>query len=132
MGDIICLIIKILGGNNGVSTNFLLSKMAGDFSKQDKVHTFFPEGIERKMWPLSVSDLFFSGRATVEKLHRLSIQTIGELDQTMITHQVNKGYSNSLTAPEDYAKHLLLSLCETVGTRLRGDGQSGQRTFDYL
>lgn len=141
--------------NIGVSTNFLLSKMAGDFSKPDKVHTLFPEEVARKMWPLPVSDLFFCGRATVEKLHRLGIQTIGELaqadegmirahlkkhgetiqglakggdlDQTMITHEANKGYGNSLTAPvdivtEDYAKHLLLSLCETVGTRLRSDG----------
>ena len=32
--------------NVGISTNFLLSKMAGDFSKPDKVHTLFPEEIE--------------------------------------------------------------------------------------
>ncbi len=38
--------------NIGVSTNFLLSKMAGDFSKPDKVHTLFSEEIARKMWPL--------------------------------------------------------------------------------
>ncbi len=47
--------------NIGVSTKFLLSKMAGDFSKQDKVHTLFPEEIERKVWLLSVSDLFSVG-----------------------------------------------------------------------
>ena len=34
--------------NIGVSTNFLLSKMAGDFSKLDKVHTLFPEEIEKR------------------------------------------------------------------------------------
>ncbi len=61
--------------------NFLLSKMAGDFSKPDKVHTFFPEEIEKKMWPLLVSELFFVGKATADKLHRLGIQTIGELAQ---------------------------------------------------
>lgn len=141
--------------NIGVSTNFLLSKMAGGFSKPDKVHTLFPEEIETKMWQLPVSDLFFCGRATVEKLHRLGIQTIGELaeadesmirshlkkhgqtlqgfarggdlDPTMISHEANKGYGNSLTAPvdivtEEYARHLLLSLSETVAARLRGDG----------
>ncbi len=47
--------------NIGVSTKFLLSKMAGDFSKPDKVHTLFPEEIERKVWLLSVSDLFSVG-----------------------------------------------------------------------
>lgn len=140
--------------NVGVSTNFLLSKMAGDFSKPDKVHTLFPEEIEKKMWPLPVSELFFVGKATTAKLHRLGIHTIGELAQAdeemirahlktpgriiqgyargedlqpyMFTHEANKGYGNSLTAPvdivtEEYARHLMLSLCETVGMRLRGD-----------
>lgn len=140
--------------NVGVSTNFLLSKTAGDFSKPDKVHTLFPEEIEEKMWPLPVSDLFLCGRSTVETLHRLGIRTIGELakadegmisahlkkhgqtiqgfarggdlDPAMISHEANKGYGNSLTAPvdivtEEYAKHLLLSLSETVGARLRAD-----------
>ncbi|MBD5521247.1 MAG: DNA polymerase IV [Lachnospiraceae bacterium] len=140
--------------NIGVSTNFLLSKMAGDFSKPDKVHTLFPDEIEKKMWPLPVSELFFVGKATTAKLHKLGIYTIGELAQAdedmirahlktpgkiiqgyargedlqpyMFTHEANKGYGNSLTAPvdvvtEEYAKHLMLSLCETVGMRLRGD-----------
>ena len=140
--------------NIGISTNFLLSKMAGDFSKPDKVHTLFPEEIEKKMWPPPVSELFFVGKATTAKLHRLGIYTIGELAQAdedmicahlktpgriiqryargedlqpyMFTHEANKGYGNSLTAPvdvvtEEYAKHLMLSLCETVGMRLRGD-----------
>ena len=141
--------------NIGISTNFLLSKMAGDFSKPDKVHTLFAEEIPGKLWPLPVSDLFFVGKATTKKLHALGIRTIGELAQAeeamiqahlkkpglivqgyargedlepyMFTHEANKGYGNSLTAPIDvvtaeYAKHLLLSLCETVGARLRADG----------
>lgn len=140
--------------NIGISTNFLLSKMAGDFSKPDKVHTLFPGEIEKKMWPLPVSELFFVGKATAAKLHRLGIHTIGELaqaDEEMIrahlktpgaivqgyargedlqpylfTHEANKGYGNSLTAPvdvvtEEYARYLMLSLCETVGMRLRND-----------
>jgi len=141
--------------NIGISHNFLLSKMAGDLSKPDKVHTLFPEEIETKMWPLPVRELFFVGKATEKKLHSLGIRTIGDLAQAdedmikvylklpgqiiqryargedlqpyMISHEANKGYGNSLTAPQDivtteYAKHLLLSLCETVGARLRADG----------
>ena len=140
--------------NIGISNNFLLSKMAGDLSKPDKVHTLFPEEIQKKMWPLAVSELFFVGKATTRKLFSLGIKTIGELaraDEQMIranlktpglviqgyargcdlqpymfTHDANKGYGNSLTAPQDivteeYARHLLLSLCETVGARLRAD-----------
>ncbi|MBR2403553.1 MAG: DNA polymerase IV [Lachnospiraceae bacterium] len=141
--------------NIGVSTNFLLAKMAGDFSKPDKVHTLFPDEIERKMWPLPVSDLFYVGPATSKKLHALGITTIGQLanaDQSLIKCHLkkmglivqgyakgydlqpfmyetpaNKGYGNSMTAPSDvttmdYAKLLLLSLCETVGARIRADG----------
>ena len=42
----------------------------------------------------------------------------------------NKGYSNAVTTPRDvtdfaYADQVLLSLCETVGTRLRRDDQAG-------
>ena len=140
--------------NIGISTNFLLSKMAGDLSKPDKVHTLFPEEIEAKMWPLPVSELFFVGRTTTKKLFSLGIKTIGDLANAneemikahlktpgiiirdyargsdlqpyMFTHDANKGYGNSLTAPQDittveYARHLLLSLCETVGARLRAD-----------
>ncbi|MDE6406635.1 MAG: DNA polymerase IV, partial [Lachnospiraceae bacterium] len=115
--------------NVGVSTNFLLSKMAGDFSKPDKVHTLFREEIAQKMWPLPVSDLFLAGRATVEKLHGVGIRTIGELaeadegmirahlkkhgvtiqgyarggdlEPAMVFHEANKGYGNSMTAPMD-------------------------------
>ncbi len=140
--------------NIGISTNFLLSKMAGGFSKPDKVHTLFPGEIEKKMWPLPVSELFFVGRATTAKLHKLGIYTIGDLAKAddkvikahlkttglvvqgyargmdlepyMFTHEANKGYGNSLTAPVDitnseYARHLMLSLCETIGARLRED-----------
>lgn len=42
------------------------------------------------------------------------------------SQEINKGYGNSMTAPMDiedavYAKHIILSLCETVGMRLRAD-----------
>ncbi len=40
--------------------------------------------------------------------------------------EANKGYGNSMTAPRDiidilYARQILLSLCETIGMRLRAD-----------
>lgn len=66
-------------------------KILNEYS--DKVHTLFPEEIGEKMWPLLVSDLFLCGRATVEKLHRLGIQMIGELaeaDKGMIRAYLKK------------------------------------------
>jgi len=68
--------------NIGISSNKLLAKMASDFKKPNRVHTLFPEEIEKKMWLLPAGDLFFVGRATVKKLHKLGIYTIGQLAQS--------------------------------------------------
>ena len=115
--------------NIGISTNKLLAKMASDFKKPDMVHTLYPHEIERKMWPLPVSDLFFVGRAATKKLFTMGIHTIGELAKcdpawlrTILKKQgevvwnfangidfspviaeppANKGYGNSTTTPFD-------------------------------
>lgn len=141
--------------NIGISTNRLLSKVAGELRKPDQVNTLFMEEIEQKMWPLPVRKLFGIGTATERKLHRLGIFTLGDLakaDPVMLRshlkkygeilqgyangremepyifeHEANKGYGNSMTAPSDvsdreYGHQILLSLCETVGMRLREDG----------
>ncbi len=65
--------------NIGISSNKLLAKMAGDFEKPNKIHTLFPEEMERKMWPLPVRDLFLVGAATENKLSKMGIYTIGDL-----------------------------------------------------
>lgn len=115
--------------NIGISTNKLLAKMASDFKKPDLVHTLYPEEIPRKMWPLSVSELFFVGRATTAKLFSMGIKTIGELaaadpvwlknilqkqgeiilgfangidlSPVLAAPPANKGYGNSTTTPYD-------------------------------
>lgn len=140
--------------NVGVSNNKLLAKMAGDFKKPNLVHTLFPDEMQKKMWPLPVSELFFVGRSTTKKLLNLGIRTIGDLatsDLSILrshfkkqgeiiylfangidpsnvigTSPPNKGYGNSTTIPYDInksedAKLILLSICETVCTRLRND-----------
>lgn len=65
--------------NIGISVNKLLAKMASDFEKPDKVHTLFPDEIEKKMWPLDVKELLFLGKATAKVLHAKGIHTIGQL-----------------------------------------------------
>lgn len=115
--------------NVGISSNKLLAKMAGDFEKPNKVHTLFPEEIEKKFWPLPVRDLFLVGAATERKLQSLGIYTIGELanaDKTILKKRLgkhgetiwhfangrnadmvcpepaeNKGYGNSVTTVRD-------------------------------
>ena len=68
--------------NIGISSNKLLAKMASDFKKPNLVHTLFPEEVEKKLWKLPVSELFYVGHATKKKLHALGIYTIGELAKT--------------------------------------------------
>lgn len=65
--------------NIGISANKLLAKVASDFKKPDRIHTLFPWEIKEKMWPLPVEDLFMVGSATLPKLNRLNIFTIGDL-----------------------------------------------------
>lgn len=65
--------------NIGVSCNKLLAKIASDLKKPDMVHTLYPDEIKEKMWPLPVEDLFMVGRATSPKLHKMNINTIGDL-----------------------------------------------------
>ncbi len=89
--------------NIGVSDSFLLAKMAGDFSKPDKVHTLFPDEIEKKMWPLPISDLLYAGKSMTKAMRNLGILTIGDLahfDRKVIDNNFGKfglalwGYAN--------------------------------------
>jgi len=66
--------------NVGVGANRLLSKMACELEKPDKVHVLLTQAdIEQKLWPLDVSELFMVGHATARKLRKLNINTIGDL-----------------------------------------------------
>ena len=65
--------------NVGISSNKLLAKMASDFEKPNKVHTLFPQEIQKKMWPLPLSELYMAGNSSVETLKKLDIHTIGDL-----------------------------------------------------
>lgn len=144
--------------NVGISSNKLLAKMAGDFEKPNKVHTLFPEEVDKKFWPLPVRDLFLVGAATERKLKLMGIYTIGDLahaDVRILRKRLgkhgetiwhfangrnadavtpepaeNKGYGNSVTTSRDVTTHeeghqVLLSLCETVASRMRRDGKCG-------
>lgn len=139
--------------NIGISNNKLLAKVASDLKKPDRIHTLFLHEIKEKMWPLPVEDLFMIGRATAPKLHKININTIGDLANydveilrtifkshgQLIWNYANgiddsevkksnyiemKGIGNSTTIAfnvedKETAHKVLLSLCETVGMRLR-------------
>lgn len=119
--------------NVGISDRKVLAKMASDFKKPDLVHTLYSYEIQKKMWPLPVSDLYMCGRSSVEALRKLEILTIGDLAQTdrsileahmkshgtllweyangiddsrvAVIHADAKGIGNSTTLSEDAADH---------------------------
>lgn len=67
--------------NIGISDRKVLAKMASDFKKPDLIHTLYHDEIQEKLWPLPVSSLFMCGKSSVDTLHKLGIDTIGELAQ---------------------------------------------------
>ena len=65
--------------NIGISSNKLLSKMASEMEKPDKIHTLYPHEIEEKMWPLPAGELFGVGRSAVSTLSKYGLFTIGDI-----------------------------------------------------
>lgn len=119
--------------NVGISTNKLLAKMASDFEKPDKVHTLFPEEIPTKMWPLSVRDLLFLGKAFEKKLteagHQLHQYALG-IDESPVKAKPEeaKGFSVETTFNDDIVSveqvlPILLEQCDVVTTRMRRKGK---------
>ncbi len=91
--------------NIGIGNNKLLSKMASDFLKPNKVHTLFENEIKTKMWILPVKELFMIGEKTLPKLYNIGIKTIGDLaksDSKYIISRFGKfgkniwGYANGI------------------------------------
>ena len=97
--------------------------------------------MDRKMRPLPVSELFMAGPALSGRLRRLGIRTIRELadadpefirthlkrpgevlqgyargrelEPYIFTHEENKGYGNSMTAPADITEELYQAACRS-------------------
>lgn len=115
--------------NIGVSNNKLLAKMASDFTKPDRVHTLFPEEVEKKMWPLPVGDLFFVGRATKKRLKYLGITTIGELAKTDVSI-LKAHFKKHGELIHEFANGIDVSLVSNKSVANKGYGNSTTIAFD--
>ncbi|MBQ7713857.1 MAG: DNA polymerase IV [Oscillospiraceae bacterium] len=63
----------------GVSFNKVFAKLGSDYKKPDATTVIPPDGWQRIVHPLPVSDLLFVGRAASEALAKYGVRTIGEL-----------------------------------------------------
>ena len=122
--------------NVGISDKRVLAKMASDFEKPDKVHTLYQHEIKEKMWPLpTIGDLATTDASIIAshlKSHGVLLwQYANGIDDSGVTSvpAQAKGIGNSTTVAKDLttakeAYPILLSLCESVGERLRHASQS--------
>lgn len=112
--------------NIGIANNKLCAKMASDFEKPNKVHTLFQYEVEKKMWPLPVSELFMVGKSSSKALLDLGIKTIGDLahmdinflrrkfkTQGDMMHEYANGIDFSEVIPRN-AKNKSVSTTETL------------------
>lgn len=79
----------------GVSFNKVYAKLASELKKPDAVTVISKENYKQKVFPLSVRELLFVGKATEETLKKLGIRTIGELahsdEELLIRHMGKRG-----------------------------------------
>lgn len=63
----------------GVADNKIFAKLGSDMQKPDATTVITPDNFRQKVWPLSVGELLYVGPATLEKLRRRGVFTIGML-----------------------------------------------------
>ena len=63
----------------GVSYNKIFAKMGSEYKKPDATTLITRENYKDILWPLSAGEMFFVGKATLEKLTRSGIKTIGDI-----------------------------------------------------
>ena len=63
----------------GVSWNKIFAKLGSDYKKPDAVTVIDKEHFREIVWRLPASDLLMVGRSTSRTLHRMGIDTIGEI-----------------------------------------------------
>lgn len=66
----------------GVSFNKFFAKMGSEYKKPDATTEITRENYQKLLWPLPVSEMFFVGNASAEKLHKAGIKTIGDIAQS--------------------------------------------------
>src|SRR5262245_27956740 len=82
-----------LTASAGVAPNKFLAKIASDWHKPDGLFVITPENVASFLPPLFVGRLPGVGKVTEEKLLRLGIRTVGDLqnlDQTMLEDQFGR------------------------------------------
>lgn len=70
----------------GVSFNKIFAKLGSDMKKPDAVTEISHDSFREKIWSLPAEELLGVGRATIKRLHKYNILTIGDLANTDINY----------------------------------------------
>lgn len=74
----------------GVSFNKVFAKLGSDMKKPDAITVISYENFKDKIWKLPVENLLYVGRATKQKLNKLTVKTIGDLasmdEKVLVSH----------------------------------------------
>lgn len=109
--------------NVGISNRKVLAKMASDFKKPNLVHTLYTHELPDKLWQLPVGSLHMCGKSSADLLHRMGINTIGDLahtDLTLVTSWL-KSHGQLLW---EYANGIDDSVVEPLPAQAKGIGNS--------
>lgn len=63
----------------GVSFNKIFAKMGSEYKKPDATTEITRENYKELLWPLDAGEMFFVGKASVQKLRNIGIKTIGDI-----------------------------------------------------
>lgn len=77
----------------GVSFNKVFAKLGSDLKKPDAITVIPYESFKSIVWNLPVENLLYVGRATKQKLNRLTVKTIGDLarmNENVLTQHLGK------------------------------------------
>lgn len=77
----------------GVSFNKIFAKMGSEYKKPDATTVISRDNYREILWPLPVSEMFFCGSKTADKLIKYGIRTIGDLavaDPVMLQNLLGK------------------------------------------
>lgn len=99
----------------GVSFNKIFAKMGSEYKKPDATTEITRENYKEILWPMPVSELFFCGASTAEKLVSMGIPTIGALAE----------------ADPDILLKALGKQGPILRTYARGEDTSPVRPYDY-
>lgn len=116
----------------GVSFNKIFAKMGSEYKKPDATTVISRDNYKQILWPMPVSEMFFVGSATAQKLNKAGIMTIGQLamtDRSLLEGMLGKHGSQLY----DYANGLDTSpvcrQCEKQKIKSVGNGITFKRNL---